>query len=933
MNKSLRIVLAMAALLTGLGTARAQDNLDYYWVQTSGNNWDEVQNWRVLRAATPTAPAEYVVPSELPDETNAVFINGVTPPGAAVPAPPVSIPANAPATVEIGVGTVDTAPLEEFPFKARSINFGGTIPATTTVNFSVNQPLAVFNNVVANYRVVIRSNSRLRIDGTLTFNNAAAGAALNVNEATTIAGAVAVNAAATITADNTLTMGSLSFAAPVAGTQPRLNVNRLTTVNGAVTVNSPTTIITQNTFTANSLTFNNGAGASTFTVNQQPATITDALTVGSGATITANRKLSARTLSVSAAATIAVNDTLQVGTTITVSAAAGISTGSNGLLLASALSFNAPSGASLVSNGTVNIANAVNVNAPTTITVNKNFSAGSLSFAGTEASTFTVGRAAAPAATPPVTAITGASASIAGALSVGSPALITTHPGNSLSIGGTLSFTNAGARFNINGAVTLGGSLTLQVPANIANAVNASGQPTGSVKFASASTENAINVTALRPNATPVIDYGVNFNVPVTLSGGGQWTLGTNMIVSQQVIFDNGYLVAPTYEFTRPSNNTVQVTNARVLVFTSAATAFPSGASPNSHVIGFVRKQAFTGTIELPVGAGIVNGIKLFRPITGILESNNNVTARYFNANPKTALGPNNPATSGLTDISDREYWFITSNDNNGLKVSLNYNRPNFPNENPPSDQYYFMNDPRRRNMLTVAGWRPGPGWSDRNAGRAPQINTTTMYITGLGSISQNEYVTIASRGTAPLPVRLVSFSAQQLDGQVKLKWQSAEEKNTAYFEVERSADGKNFSPLLTKKAQGNSASLVSYNAIDGSPLGGTSYYRLKMVDLDGTFEHSKMVSVSTEAGVLVRAYPNPSNGREVRFLAPNGDKLVLQSVTDAFGKAVGYEAADVYAEGLYVSFYGSLPAGFYVATLVTDDDKRERVRVKFVVQ
>jgi hypothetical protein len=105
------------------------------------------------------------------------------------------------------------------------------------------------------------------------------------------------------------------------------------------------------------------------------------------------------------------------------------------------------------------------------------------------------------------------------------------------------------------------------------------------------------------------------------------------------------------------------------------------------------------------------------------------------------------------------------------------------------------------------------------------------------------------------------------------------------------------------------------------------------MVDLDGTFEYSNLVSVSSEGTVRVRAYPNPSNGREVQFQALNGDKLVLQTVMDAFGKAVGFEAAPVYGEGLYVNFYGSLPAGFYVATLVTDDDKRERVRVKFVVQ
>ncbi len=199
--------------------------------------------------------------------------------------------------------------------------------------------------------------------------------------------------------------------------------------------------------------------------------------------------------------------------------------------------------------------------------------------------------------------------------------------------------------------------------------------------------------------------------------------------------------------------------------------------------------------------------------------------------------------------------------------------------------------------------------------------------------MNNNVWFTIARRDANGLPVRLVSFSAQQLDGQVQLKWQSASEENTSHFDVERSADGQQFDPLLTKKAQGNSAALVSYNAIDNSPLSGTSYYRLKMVDLDGTFEYSNIVAVHAEGTVLVRPYPNPCNGREVQFLALNGDKLVLQSVIDAFGKPVGYEASPVYGQGLYVNFYGALPAGFYVATLVTDDDKRERVRIKFVVQ
>jgi hypothetical protein len=197
--------------------------------------------------------------------------------------------------------------------------------------------------------------------------------------------------------------------------------------------------------------------------------------------------------------------------------------------------------------------------------------------------------------------------------------------------------------------------------------------------------------------------------------------------------------------------------------------------------------------------------------------------------------------------------------------------------------------------------------------------------------MGSSAWFTIARRDQSPLPVRLVSFSAQYVDGQVQLKWQSSSEENTSHFEVEKSADGKTFSQVLTKKAQGNSSSLVSYQAIDNSPLSGTSYYRLKMIDRDGTFEYSKMVAVSAESDLLVRAYPNPCQGNSIHFVAINGSKLVLKSVSDLFGKQVGYQAANV-TEGLQVRFAQPLPAGFYVATLMGSDNG-QLVKVKFVVQ
>jgi hypothetical protein len=244
-------------------------------------------------------------------------------------------------------------------------------------------------------------------------------------------------------------------------------------------------------------------------------------------------------------------------------------------------------------------------------------------------------------------------------------------------------------------------------------------------------------------------------------------------------------------------------------------------------------------------------------------------------------------------------------------------------NSNPPSATWFDLNS-----KPVAAAYVSNPVNITINA----ETGVYDFWVSAGGASNSNNWITFGRRGVTPMPVHLVSFTGQQLNGQVQLKWQSSAEENTSHFEVEKSADGKNFSQLLTRKAQGNSASLVSYNAIDNNPLSGTSYYRLKMVDLDGTFEYSKLVAVSAEGTLQVRAYPNPSKGSGVNIIAGDGSKLVLKAVSDLFGKQVGYRADSSSAEGLQVNFTQPLPAGFYVATLASSDNG-QLVKVKFVVQ
>jgi hypothetical protein len=499
--------------------------------------------------------------------------------------------------------------------------------------------------------------------------------------------------------------------------------------------------------------------------------------------------------------------------------------------------------------------------------------------------------------------------------------------------------------FQINSALTIAGSLTYITGMNVAAG------PSASATFTAA-------------NRATITSAGKSFDLPVVFNGGaaGQWILADNMTINVSARFLSGYVVAlplptPTPATIdpniglvgTPTDPTTEVTGSPRFRFAAAATV--SGASHASHVVGYVEKAVVSGTpgFEFPIGNGMY-----YRPlITVQASSGNTLLARYFSTNPAKPISNTeqyvnsvpsawsriqyDPRTT-VNSVSNQEFWYFDASANSSPGFRINANHPD-----PAINQYMRLD---RWAGLTVAGVStdsskpPVATWSDMNPNGSstvtpsfnPATGVTDYWVSAGGVSNSNNWLTFGRRGATPLPVRLVSFTGQQLAGQVQLKWQSASEENTSHFEVEKSADGKNFSQVLTKKAQGNSATLVSYNAVDNNPLAGTSYYRLKMVDLDGTFEYSKLVAVSAEGTLAVRAYPNPSKGNGISIVAGDGSKLVLKSISDLFGKQVGYQAGNAAGEGLQVNFAQPLPAGFYVATL-TGSDNGQLVKVKFVVQ
>ena len=100
-------------------------------------------------------------------------------------------------------------------------------------------------------------------------------------------------------------------------------------------------------------------------------------------------------------------------------------------------------------------------------------------------------------------------------------------------------------------------------------------------------------------------------------------------------------------------------------------------------------------------------------------------------------------------------------------------------------------------------------------------------------------------RDFTTLPITLSSFKSAREANAVKLIWTTSSERNSAYFEISKSTDGRTFSKIGDVKAAGISNQHLSYSFRDVNPAKGTNYYQLTSVDIDGTIQKSIVVSAS----------------------------------------------------------------------------------------
>ncbi len=180
------------------------------------------------------------------------------------------------------------------------------------------------------------------------------------------------------------------------------------------------------------------------------------------------------------------------------------------------------------------------------------------------------------------------------------------------------------------------------------------------------------------------------------------------------------------------------------------------------------------------------------------------------------------------------------------------------------------------------------------------------------------------------VPVELTSFAANVNGNSVSLIWSTATETNNNGFEVQRKSSNSSWINIGFVSGFGTTTEAQSYSFTDKDLAVGSYSYRLKQIDLDGTYEIYAGINVDVNAPVtfsLEQNYPNPFNPSTSIKYSVAQDGFVNVSVFNLIGEKVATLVNSNMKAGSYeLSFNASqLSSGVYFYSIEAGDFKAVR--------
>lgn len=274
---------------------------------------------------------------------------------------------------------------------------------------------------------------------------------------------------------------------------------------------------------------------------------------------------------------------------------------------------------------------------------------------------------------------------------------------------------------------------------------------------------------------------------------------------------------------------------------------------------------------------------------------------------------PGSPSSTKVRDINEGDVILLSE-----LTPLANWfvSVSNYQITNPTGSNYYDhinfrLNRPEYLNYgfgpEYIVGTDGGPfGLFGRTGGEQPTL--------GRHQIRAEAYKNselIASRtvnfliSTEALPVNLTNFNVIAEHNTALLQWQTTEETQSSHFNIQHSKDAKTWTTINKVESNKESTSLQNYSFTHGNPGPGISYYRLQMVDNDGSSGLSPIRSVRMDQSAAT-FYPNPTEDKIYFTNVKSTDKVEIISTLGI----VVMTATEKLTEGLSLQ---GLPAGHYI--------------------
>ena len=186
----------------------------------------------------------------------------------------------------------------------------------------------------------------------------------------------------------------------------------------------------------------------------------------------------------------------------------------------------------------------------------------------------------------------------------------------------------------------------------------------------------------------------------------------------------------------------------------------------------------------------------------------------------------------------------------------------------------------------------------------------------------QNESATTNTATVTTLPLQLIHFTVKENSNSIaELNFSTEKEINVSHFEVERAANNAQFI-FQQKIIATNSVGVNNYSLQDNiSNLKGVLYYRLKMVDKDGSFKYSNILSLTLSSkGDVLKVYPTIiSKGEKVNVILPQSNlQKVNYTIIDIAGRMVQHGTLQV-SNSITIQISNKLNNGSYYIQIMAD--------------